>query len=198
LNLLSDFRAEPPAGEKPTKRTSIVEIRDDKTKQALIVQHDGQLDAFNFDVEEAGWKEGEAHTDGVLIGEVDDEIVVVFIELTGRVTDEAGLKETPAEHKLRQLVGAANHFHPTGRGTKAASHGALHHDQFANGTDAVSPKPSLSHRVLGIVVANRQGSRVIPTPIRIGTTVMKRQFRQVSRERLTARITFKDLVRPPT
>ena len=114
MDVLSAFRVGPPKGRNPTKRLSIVEISDKRTRQSLVIEHDGAIDAFNFDVPEAGWREGEAHPDGVVVGDVDGEVIVCFVELTGRLTDDPGSKETPAEHKLRQIEGVARHFHPDG------------------------------------------------------------------------------------
>lgn len=196
---LAPFKAGPPPSEQIRRNIRVVEIRDPKTRQSLIIEHDQDLSGWNIDTEEAGWDHGEPHTDGLLVGHLDDEVVVCFVELTGSLSDElaSNKKETIAQRKLRQLEGAARHFHPTGRGTPSASHGALHHDAFAAGRDDLDPRPSANHRVVGVVVANRQGSRAPTPPAKLGPTTMPRQFRVIpARTRQVARISFRDLIAP--
>lgn len=198
MDRLECFLAGPPAGRKATKRVSIVEIRDERTRQSLVIEHDGPLNGYAVDVPGAGWQEGEAHTDGVVIGDLDGQVVVCLIELTGRIGDEQPQpgRESSAQHKLRQVEGCARHFHPLERGTDKANHGAVHHDAFAGGDDAVFPMPASDHRVLGIVVATRMGARAAIPPLRIGKSTVERQFRQVSQQQGRATISFRSLVQP--
>lgn len=189
--------AHAPEKEKNTASVTRVEIKDGS--QSLVVEHDGALSGWNID-EESLWEEGEARTDGLVIGDLDGEVVVCFVELTGNLQDKPYKpNETMAQHKLRQLDSVVDHFHPSGRGTSDANHGAVHHDAFASGADPVSPLPSPHHRVIAIVAANRLQTRLPtpPRPLGVNSTVV-RQFRVLpKRGNGVARVSFRDLVDPP-
>ncbi|MBI5544383.1 MAG: hypothetical protein HY901_10865 [Deltaproteobacteria bacterium] len=193
MERLSDFLLESAGRTRRRIQSTTVELRDRRTGQALRVTNDGAL--AGFDLEKAEWGEGQPHTDGVLVGDLDGEVVVVFVELTGSLSDtpkEAG-KETPAQHKLRQLTGAVRHFHP-GRDQRD---GDAHHERFASGADPVEPRPLVAHRVLAIAVAGRQGSRLPTPPLVIGSATVVRQFRSVSHPpRQVPTISLGDLVNP--
>lgn len=91
MDLLSNHRAPPPdISDKPKRGTWLVEIRDRKTKQSLLVEHDEPIAAYVFDDPETSalsrrdapyWQEGERHAEGILIGELDGEAWVCIVEL---------------------------------------------------------------------------------------------------------------------
>lgn len=93
--LIGDYRAPSPQvkeKEKPKKGSWLVEIRDVKTRQSLLVEHDEPIDAYVFPDPETMprmrrgaslWADGERHAEGVLVGELDGESWVCFVELKG-------------------------------------------------------------------------------------------------------------------
>lgn len=159
--LLADYRAAAPSvKEKPKRGTWLVEIRDAKTKQSLLVEHDQPIAAYVFPDPEtlprgrrgtSLWAEGERHAEGVLVGEIDGESWVCFVELKGSLEHKNAAKQSPAEHALDQLEGSARHFHPT-----SGSVGREHHDRFADGSDGLEVQPSRNHRVVGLLVVLRR------------------------------------------
>ncbi len=159
MDRLSPFRAAAPEGWKKKKRHWVVEIRDPKTKQSLVVEHDEPLDSYVIDVEAAGWGEGERHPDGILIAELGDTAWVCLIELK-QSAKHKGQEQAPAERALDQVEGGARYFHPE----PVPSRGRAHHDQWANRTDELEIYPTKEHRVVGIVVVLRQAPR--PPPVR--------------------------------
>lgn len=193
MDLIADLAADPPKGIKPEKGRHVVLVSDEDSKQKLLIENDGDLEAY--DLEKASWATGAAHTDAVVVGAIDGEVVVVFIELTGSLTDELkkNKKESQAQRKLRQLAGAVAHFHPGAKG----EHGTEHHEKFASGEDPVTPKPAPLHRVVAIAVAERNGSRAPTPPFRVGTAIVQRQFRTVPHPPgITPRISLRDLFTP--
>jgi hypothetical protein len=158
---LSPFRVGPPSGTKRGKKSWVVEICDQKTKQSLVVESDEPLAGYTIDVAKAGWKEHERHPDGALVGEVDGDAWVCFVELKGTLRTREQ-KQPPADHALDQLEGGVRHFHPLNRGTTAASHGAEHHDRWVDGSDPLDVRPTIDHHTVGIAVAFRQVPRSPP------------------------------------
>src|SRR6185436_15774177 len=147
---IADHRAPPPQlKEKPRKGTWLVEIRDAKTRQSLLAEHDEPIDAYVSPDPEtlprvrrgaSLWAEGERHSEGVLVGEIDGAGWVCFIELKGSLEHKDAAKQPPAERALDQLEGSARHFHPT-----SGSIGREHHDRFADGSDELEVRPSKGH-----------------------------------------------------
>jgi hypothetical protein len=165
---LSPLIAGPPEGRTATKSVSVVEIRDPRTQQSLVVESDETLSGYEIDVIAAGWKEGERHPDGVLVATLDGTDWVVFVELKGTLK-ERRKQQPPADHALDQLEGAVSHFHPTGRGSPDPSHGATHHDRWADGIDALAVRPGRNHRVIGVALAFHEVPRPAPSrPIPFG------------------------------
>ena len=185
MESLSNLLAGPPDGVKPRKGTGHVEIRDEGTKQSLVIDSDEPLAGYHLDVPEAGWGAGEQHPDGVLVGELNGIGCVCFVELKGRFDKKA----------FRQLEGGARHFHPAGRGTTIPSHGAGHHDRWVAGTDPISVRPVLNHLVLGVVVVNRAGTRQLPNRVKIGKAWVALHVVQLSATRNQATTTFRKLLR---
>lgn len=187
MDSLSPFRAKPPAGEQPTKRKSIVEIRDPKTKQSLVVEHDGPLDGYVIDVEAAGWAEGERHPDGLLVGVLDSQWWVCFVDLKGSTKGTKPDKQSPAEHALDQVEGGARHFHPL----EVGSHGRRHHDAWDDRSDELLVRPDSEHRVAGIVLALRHVPRPAPRrsvslgDVRVPMRVVQFNMTEPNRSRLT-------------
>lgn len=165
--LLSDHRAaEPNVKERLRKGTSLVEIRDAKTRQSLLVEHDEPIVAYVFQDPEtlpperrgaSLWAEGERHADGVLVGEIDGESWVCFIELKSSLEHKKAQRQSPAERALDQLEASARHFHPS-----PDSAGQQHHEQFVDGTDELEIQPSRRHRVVGLLVVLRRIPRPVP------------------------------------
>lgn len=201
MKLLSTFLApDPTVDEKPKKGTWLVEIKDEKTRQSLVVEHDEPLEAYVFVDPEAAkrsrretakWGEGERHAEGILIGEVDGDAWVCFVELKQSLEHKNEARQHPAEHGFDQLSGSASHFHPT-----PGSHGRDHHDQWADGTDPLEVLPSKNHRVVGLLVGLRRVA--MPPPqraLRIGDTqVPLRTVRLAMTEPNRSRTTFRGLL----
>lgn len=199
---IADHRAPPPEGVgKPRKGTWLVEIRDAKTMQSLVVEHDEPIDAYVFPDPETRprtertaslWVEGERHAEGVLIGELDGESWVCFVELKGSLEHKDAKKGAPAERALDQLEGSARHFHPT-----PGSPGREHHDLFADGSDELEVQPSKLHHVVGLVVALRRIPRPPPRRALVlgATEVPLRTVVLSAAERNRTRTSFRELLR---
>jgi len=167
VDLLSSHRAPAPAvDDKRRKRVWLVEIRDQKTRQSLLVEHDEPVEAYVFVDPEVSaharrgaprWQPGERHADGLLVGELDGEAWVCFVELKGSLEHKDPTKGAPADRGLDQLEGSARHFHPL-QGTR----GREHHDAFADGSDELEVRPAKNHRVVGLLVALRRAPRPPP------------------------------------
>lgn len=196
MDQLSPLFALPPKGFKQKKRQYAVEIRDERTKMSIIVTHDAPLAGYNLDVQEAQWKQGEKHPDGVIMGELNGNVWVCFIELKGSMRPEED-KALPAEKALEQLEGGVRHFHPEGLGTGRLSHGAEHHAAWADDEDPLEVKPSKDHRVIGIAVGLRQVPRPPPLrPLKVGPTrVSLRVVQLSSSERNSVTVTFEELLK---
>jgi hypothetical protein len=161
MELLSNHRAPAPAiADKPKRGVWRVEIRDEKTKQSLIVEHDEPVAAYVFIDPEVSararrgaprWQPGERQADGLLVGEIDGEAWVCFVELKTSLEHKDPTKSAPADRGLDQLEGSARHFHPL-PGTR----GREHHDSFADGSDELEVQPTKGHRVVGLLVALRR------------------------------------------
>jgi hypothetical protein len=201
MDLLSTFQApEPRVDDKPKRGTWLVEIRDEKTKQSLVVEHDEPLEAYVFvdpevakaaGREAAAWKEGERHAEGILVGELDGEYWVCFVELKQSLEYKDANKQEPSEHGFDQLAGSSEHFHPT-----PGSHGRDHHDQWVNETDPLEVVPVKNHRVVGLLVALRRMATPPPSrALRLGDTqVPLRALRLPMNEPNRNRTTFRDLL----
>jgi hypothetical protein len=199
---VADHRAPPPeVRERPRKGTWLVEIRDAKTKQSLLVEHDEPIDAYVFPdpealpPEERGaplWAEGERHAEGVLVGELDGVSWVCFVELKGSLEHKVAAKQAPAERALSQLEGSARHFHPA-----AGSSGRAHHDQFVDGSDELEVRPSKQHRVVGLLVALRRIPRPAPRrALALGAMEIPLRTVQLSMtEPSRTRTSFRDLLK---
>jgi hypothetical protein len=201
MDLLRKHRAPSPNVREKLKRgTWLVEIRDEKTKQSLLVEHDEPIDAYVFVDPEVSaragreaveWAEGERHAEGVLIAELDGEAWVCFVELKSSLEHKGGKKETPAEHGLDQLEGSARHFHPA-----PGSHGRAHHDRWVDGSDELEVQPAKQHRVVGLLVALRR--MPMPPPRRAlvfeETQVPLRAVRLSMTEPNRTRTTFRELL----
>jgi hypothetical protein len=199
---IADYRASPPVvREKPKKGIWLVEIRDAKTRQSLLVEHDEPIDAYVFpDPEtlprkERGaslWASGERHAEGVLVGELDGQSWVCFVELKGSLEHKRAAKQAPAERALDQLEGSARHFHPA-----SGSLGREHHDQFADGSDELEVRPSKRHHVVGLLVALRRSP--MPPPRRAivlgDVEVPLRTVRLSMTEPSRTRTSFRDLLK---
>jgi len=198
---IADHRAPPPQVKERSRRgTWLVEIRDAKTKQSLLVEHDEPIDAYVFlDPEtlprarrSSLWAEGERHAEGVLVGELDGEGWVCFVELKGSLEHKDTTRQSPAERAFDQLEGSARHFHPT-----PGSTGREHHDQFADGSDELEVRPSKRHRVVGILVALRRSP--MPPPHRAivleDMAVPLRTVRLSMTEPSRTRTSFRELLR---
>jgi len=199
---IADHRApSPQVKEKSRKGTWLVEIRDAKTRQSLLVEHDEPIDAFVFPDPETMprarrsaslWAEGERHAEGVLVGELDGEDWVCFVELKGSLEHKDAAKQSPTEHALDQLEGSARHFHPTTDST-----GREHHDRFADGSDELGVRPSKRHRVVGLLVALRRSP--MPPPHRAivlgDREVPLRTVRLSMTEPSRTRTSFRDLLK---
>ena len=146
MDLLSSHRAPAPVvSDKPRKGVWLVEIRDPKTKQSLLIEQDEPVEAYVFVDPEVRvrtrrgaprWQPGERHADGLLVGELDGETWVCFVELKGSLEHKDPAKGAPADRGLDQLEGSARHFHPL-QGTR----GREHHDAFADGSDDLEVRP---------------------------------------------------------
>lgn len=191
---------EPDVDEKPKRGIWLVEIRDEKTRQSLVVEHDEPIDAYVFvdpeaseksGREAADWKEGERHAEGILIGKVDGIDWVCFVELKQSLEHKNTKKQNPADHGFDQLAGSAEHFHP-----RPDSHGRDHHDRWADRSDELEVSPEKNHRVVGLLVALRRVA--MPPPHRAlqidGTQVPLRTVRLSMSARNRARTTFRSLL----
>ena len=163
---------------QPTPRGGLVEVRiaDARTGQTLVVEHDGDLAAY--DLERADWPD-EPHPDAVLIGELDGESSVLFVELKGRWDERA----------FGQIEGGARHFHPA-----QGSHGERHHRRWASNDDRIRLLPPGNHRVAGLCVVNRAGARPLPTRrFSMYRTQVPLRLVQLASVRNEARTTFRGL-----
>src|ERR1041384_6882064 len=122
MELLSQYRAPAPdTRDKPRKGIWLVEIRDEKNRQSLLVEHDEPVEAYVFVDPEVSvrarrsvipWREGERHADGLLVGELDGEAWVCFVELKMSLEHKESTKPAPSDRGLDQLEGSVRHFHP--------------------------------------------------------------------------------------
>lgn len=171
-----------------------IEIADERSEQVIAIESDKPLAGYNL--EAVTWAEGERHPDGVVIGEHDGMTWVCFIELKTSMKQKTD-KQDPSERAFSQLAGGVSHFHPVGRGTTGASHGAEHHDAWTRGIDHLDVMPAKDHRVLGIAVGFRQVPRPPPTTVvNVGTMRVRLAAVQISgSERNRATTTFDHLLR---
>ncbi len=195
MDRLSSLAVGAPEGFKRKKGEYVVEIRDERTMQSIVITHDEPLAGYHLDVAEANWGD-ENHPDGVVVGELGGEAWVCFIEMKGTMKAKED-KADPAEKALEQLAGGVLHFHPEGMGTPNASHGGTHHNAWADGSDPLDVRPSKNHRVIGIAVGFRQVPRPPPMrPLKIGPTRVSLRVVQISsNERNSVRLSFKDLLK---
>lgn len=172
------------------KGQSVVFVEDARTAQRLVVESDEPLAAYGLD-RDGVWPEGEPHPDGVVIGELDGEVWVCFVELKGTLRAKAE-KEVPSEKALRQLEGGVRHFHPLDD-----TNGAEHHERWSRQADLPRPTPAPNHRVVGIAVAFRHVPR--PPPNRVVALGSQRVPLRVAHlsanQRNQVRLGFRQLLR---
>lgn len=167
-------------------------VEDPRTKQALVLEGDEPLASYRLDVTEGGWLAGERHPDAVVIGTLDDVVWVCFVELKGTLRPSVDDDDQPPSARaLTQLEGGVHHFHPT-----LGSHGAVHHQQWQAGADALDPQPLPRHRVVGVVVAFRHVPRPPPRrPLTVGPTRVDLRVAQISaNERNRVTISFREFL----
>lgn len=206
---MKELRALRIANESPPPKGSryAVCVADPKTPQAVVIASDEPLEGFVLDDPDLyEWPEGEAHPDAVVIGELDGERVVVFLELTQSVKVRVKAKrgaaagETeevdPITRKTRQIDGGAAHFHPSHRTGGSKTHGDEHHDRWAAGADLPDLAPDRHHRVGGLVIGFHQSARAPVGPTLVGgVRVPRAVWSPVPSSRGHAEITFRDVAR---
>lgn len=172
----------------------VIEIFDDRSEQSVVIESTEPLAGYNL--EAASWGQGERHPDAVVVGEVGGVVWVCFIELKTSMRPKED-KEDPSTRALGQLEGGVLHFHPVGRGTPEANHGAFHHDEWERQADRLEVTPPKHHHVIGIVVGFRHVPRPPPTNlIQIGAARVRLVVVPLSgNERNRAWTTFSNLLR---
>lgn len=180
--------------EQGPSASYVIEIHDEGSEQSVVIESTEPLAGYNL--EAADWGQGERHPDAVVVGEVGGVVWVCFIELKTSMKSKQS-KEDPAQRAIGQLAGGIEHFHPLGRGTSGANHGAFHHDQWEQQTDALVVTPPKDHHVIGIAVGFRHVPRPPPTNlVRVGNARVRLAVVPLSgSERNRARTTFSNLLR---
>jgi hypothetical protein len=178
---------EVPAPTLPGRRTSrdryLASVRDRRTQQEIIFTSRERL--RSFDLEQAPWRDREKHCDGLVVGSVDGESIVCFVELKG----------THDERAMDQLAGTVDHFHPAGRQGAARAHGDEHHDRWSAGEDTWAHMPSADHRVVGVAIGFHRVPRAPPTFNTLGGKNVGVVAVQVARERNQAVVSLEQVLR---
>jgi hypothetical protein len=171
------FALQEPAIAPPPGARYAVRLVDAKTRQEVIVTSRDRLVAFCLDDENRRWwREGEPHTDALVIARWEGSAIVVFIDLTAsvqlkvrkRTQSQAPKVEDPLVRKERQLDGIVAHFHPSSRTGGPVTHGDAHHDAWRDGKDRPNPLPPADHRVGAVVIGFHQQARTPLGPKLVG------------------------------
>ena len=174
------------SGRRHSRDRYLASVRDRRTRQEIIFTSRERLRSFDLeDPERAGWREGEKHCDGLVVGSVEGESVVCFVELKGTHDDRA----------IEQIAGAVDHFHPTSRAGGARGDGDAHHDRWAAGEDSWPHMPPADHRVVGVAISFHRVSRTPPTFRALGGKTVRVVAVQVTRERNQAVVPLEQLLR---
>ena len=182
-----------------------VRVLDVKTKQEVTITSDESLVAFAVDDDRRRWwREGEPHTDAVVIATWGGEPAVLFVELTASVQlkvrnakkSRPVVVEDPMVRKERQLDGMVEHFHPAERTGGTRTHGDDHHDAWRDGGDPLPILPSAAHRVGAIVLGFHQQARTPIGPKVVGgRSVNRAVWSPVASSRNRAAVSFGQIAR---
>jgi len=152
MKRLSELRSFESRG---ANRTLAFELRSERSGQVLVVTSDEPLVAYQLDDPGyVSWPPGVRNPEGVLIGEIDGERWVVFIELKGTDDPDKG-KKGKVRDAAEQLRSMIHHFHPYARSGGEYGEGDAHHDAWRDGEDVLPVMPDRHHQVAGIALFRR-------------------------------------------
>lgn len=132
----------------------VATLEEPKTGHKLTLRSESLFELRTIDLgdrtPDLHWPPAAKRPDGVLIARRGDETIVCFIELKGNVDLDA---ENFPLRAYEQCMDGVRHFSP------AEPHGRIHHDQWNQGDDLPVDSPDAGHRVVGVVLVQRGGSR---------------------------------------
>ncbi|HYO51468.1 hypothetical protein [Archangium sp.] len=168
MEKLSELRALRPPKKGGPNASYAVQIEGGRSGQILVVTSDEPLVAYQLDdPEHLTWPEGIRKPEGVLIGELDGQSYVVFVELKASDDPEKGKKGKMVD-ATEQLQSMIEHFHPYGRSGGRRRHGDEHHDRWRSEEDVLEVMPKREHAVVGLALFRRLGGRTPPVVQRVG------------------------------
>jgi hypothetical protein len=167
MERLSNLPARQPSKKGGTKAAYAVQLDGGRSGQVLVVTSDEPLVAYQLDDPSVEWPEGVRKPEGVLIGELDGQSYVVFIELKASDDPEKGKKGKVVD-AAEQLQSIIEHFHPYSRSGGAYGHGDEHHDRWSNGDDELEVMPRREHAVVALALFRRLVARTPPVVQRVG------------------------------
>ncbi|HVG60733.1 MAG TPA: hypothetical protein VNA24_19405, partial [Hyalangium sp.] len=187
-----------PSKKGGTKAAYAVQLEGGRSGQVLVVTSDEPLVAYQLDDPSVEWPEGVRKPEGVLIGDLDGQSYVVFIELKASDDPEKG-KKGKAVDAAEQLQSIIEHFHPYSRSGGTYGHGDEHHDRWSSGDDELEVMPQREHAVVTLALFRRLVARTPPAIQRVGDREVIRvfaPFHGASRNHLER--TFRELLRHVT
>jgi hypothetical protein len=167
MKKLSELRTPRPPKKGSPRATHAVQIEGGRSGQILVVTSDEPLVAYQLDDSNLKWPDGVRKPEGVLLGELDGQSYVVFVELKASDDPDKGKKGKMVD-ATEQLQSMIEHFHPYGRFGGSRRHGDEHHDRWRDGEDLLEVMPRSDHRVVGLALFRRLGVRTPPVLRRVG------------------------------
>lgn len=167
MEKLSDLPAPRPSKKGSPQADYVVQLDGGRSGQVLVVTSDEPLVAYQLDDPSVKWPAGVRKPEGVLIGDLDGQSYVVFVELKASDDPVKGKKGKTVD-AAEQLQSIIEHFHPYSRSGGEYSHGDEHHDQWSRGDDELEVMPRAEHAVVALALFRRLLVRTPPIVKRVG------------------------------
>jgi hypothetical protein len=167
MEKLSDLPAPRPPKKGSPHADYVVQLDGGRSGQVLVVTSDEPLVAYQLDDPSVEWPDSVRKPEGVLIGDLDGQSYVVFVELKASDDPLKGKKGKTVD-AAEQLQSIIEHFHPYRRSGGAYSHGDEHHDQWSSGDDELEVMPRPEHAVVALALFRRLVVRTPPIVQRVG------------------------------